>query len=313
MLAGVLSYGFIYLKIFKKEVLIVKKIDEIRKELEEYKGDIERSIDEYNAALDENNFVKMSQAEAALKAAEDNYAETKEEEVFEALKAEENPVKAAIIEHSYNVVTHHANRKKGVIIGYELVTDRLRQIDLLKFCKYCDLPTAWQYKVEKFNQLLALRTANDLKLPKSKVKDICDSFYMNKLAREIDLGGTPDSNTQICKQLQMVVDAIIYEDNGKGKNLYRALSRDVTYLLLTYTKRNNKKVCSVQVAKNSYMHKLILDVIHRILTGGVYDLDYQIVKNPVKTESVKTTEEKPKTEVKPEPEKVEVEADNNAA
>ncbi len=291
----------------------MSKIEEIRKELEEYKGDVEKSIAEYNAALDENNFVKMSQAETALKAAETNYAKTKEEEVFEVLKAEENPVKAAIVEHSYNVVTHKVNRENGEIVGFELVTDRLRQIDLLKFCKYCDLPTAWQYKVEKFNQLLALRTANDLKLPKAKIKDICDSFYMNKLSREIDLGGTPDSNTQICKQLQMVVDAIIYEDNGKGKNLYRVNNHDVAYLLMVYTQRNNKKVCSVRVAKNSYMHKLVLDVMHRILTGKVYDLEYQMTKNPVKTESVKTTEEKPKTEVKPEPEKVEVEADNNAA
>lgn len=289
------------------------KIEEIRKELEEYKGDIEKNIAEYNTALSENDFAKMAKAETALKTAESSYAEAKEEEVFETLKSEENPVKAAIIRHSYNVVTHKVNRKKGVIIGYELVTDRLRQIDLLRVCKYCDLPTSWQYKVEKFNQLLALRTANDLKLPKSKVKEICDSFYMNKLAREIDLGGTPDSNTQICKQLQMVVDAILYVDNGKGKNLYRVNNHDVAYLLMVYTQRNNKKICSVKVAKNSYVHKLILDVMHRILTGGVYDLNYQMVKNPVKTESVKTTEEKPKTEVKPEPEKVEVEADNNAA
>lgn len=290
------------------------KIEEIRKELEEYKGDVEKSIAEYNAALDENNFVKMSQAETALKAAESSYAKTKEEEVFEDLKAEENPVKAAIIKHSYNIVSHKVNRENGEITSYELVLDKLRQIDLLKFCKYCSLPTAWQYKVEKFNQLLALRTANDLKLSKAKIKQISDSFYMNKLAREIDLGGTPDSNTQICKQLQMVVDAVIYEDNGKGKNLYRVNNHDVAYLLMVYTQRNNKKVCSVRIAKNSYMHKLVLDVMHRILTGKVYDLEFQMTKNKsVKTESVKTTEENPKTEVNPEPEKVEVEADNNAA
>lgn len=296
------------------------KIDEIRKELEELKVDVERSIDEYNAALDENNFVKMSQAETALKAAETNYAKTKEEEVFEALKDEENPVKAAITKHSYNIVSHKVNRENGEITSYELVTDKLRQIDLVKFCKYCNLPTAWQYKVEKFNQLLALRTANDLKLPKAKIKKICDSFYMNKLAREIDLGGTPDSNTQICKQLQMVVDAILYVDNGKGKNLYRVNNHDVAYLLMVYAQRNNKKVCSVKVAKNSYMHKLVLDVMHRILAGKVYDLEFQMSKSkPAKSEPEKASKTKPKTDDKnqPEPktesEKAEIEADNNAA
>ena len=139
---------------------------------------------------------------------------------------------------------------------------------------------------------------------------------MNKLAREIDLGGTPDSNTQICKQLQMVVDAIIYEDNGKGKNLYRVNNHDVAYLLMVYTQRNNKKVCSVRIAKNSYMHKLVLDVMHRILTGKVYDLEFQMTKNKSeKTEPAKDTEEKSKTEVeKPSEAKIKAEkADSNAA
>ena len=111
---------------------------------------------------------------------------------------------------------------------------------------------------------------------KAQIKQICDSFYMNKLARQIELGETPDSNTAICKQLQQVLDGILYEDNGKGKNVYRVNNHDVAYLLMCYTKRG-KKTLSVAVAKNAYMHRLIADVAHRIVTNKAYDLEYRMI------------------------------------
>lgn len=276
----------------------------IKDVISERRNDCIAKIDEYNAALKENDNAKMVKIEQELKENEAAYAEAKCEELFERLSKDENPVKAAITEHSYFVIAHKMRRGEGgVNEGFEIIEDKVRQIDLVKFCKYCHKDTDWQHNVEKFNQLLALRAANELKMTKAQIKKICDSFYMSRLAREVEMGGTPDSNTAICKQLQMIIDKVLYEDNGKGKNVYRANTHDVAYLLMCYTKRG-KKVLSVSVAKNTYMHRLIFDIMHRVVTGKVYDLEYRMISDTkvveAKAAAKAKSEEKAKADKKPE-------------
>lgn len=280
---------------------------DIKKIIGEHRETIVKKIGEYNEALKENDLAKATRTEQELKDAETAYAEAKCTEVFGELSKSENPVKAAVEMHSYLVVSHRVKREEGTVIGFEIVEDKVRQIDLIKFCEFCKLPTNWKYKVEKFNQLLALRTANELKMTKAQIKKICDSFYMSDLARQVEMGATPDSNTAICKQLQQVVDAILFEDNGKGKNIHRVNNHDVAYLLMCYTKRG-KKVLSVAVAKNSYIQRLVLDVMHRIVTHKAYDLEYRMV-SAEKAKKVSDTKPKAKAGAKPksEPKSDEVE------
>lgn len=268
-------------------VNVLKRLAELRKEIEGY-------IDDYNKAMKENDLAKAMSIEAKLRETEGEYAAEKATEVFNELAKAENPIKAAVEKHSYLVVGHRAEREEGVITGFVLVEDKVRQIDLVKFCKHCKLDTKWQYLVEKFNQLLALRAANELKLGKKEIAKISDSFYMNKLAREVEMGGTPDSNTAICKQLQMIIDAVLFLDNGKGKNSVKANNHDIAYLLMCYTKRGKKKL-SVAIAKNSFVHSLVMDVMHRIVTGKTYDLEYKMVKTEEVSKPETTTAEKSET------------------
>lgn len=249
---------------------VSKRLAELRKEIEGY-------IDDYNKAMRENDLAKAMSIEAKLKETEGEYAAEKATEVFNDLAKTENPIKAAIEKHSYLVIGHRNEREEGVVTGFSLVEDKVRQIDLVKFCKHNKLDTAWQYMVERFNQLLALRAANELKLSKAQIKKLSDSFYMNKLAKAVEMGETPDSNTSICKQLQMIIDAVLFIDNGKGKNSVKANNHDVAYLLMCYTKRGKNKL-SVAVAKNSFVHSLVMDIMHRIVTGKTYDLEYKMIK-----------------------------------
>lgn len=275
---------------------------DIKKIISEHRDVIVAKINEYNEALKENDLTKATHAEQELKDAEAAYAEAKCVEVFGELAKSESPIKAAVAMHSYLVVSHRAKREEGSVTGFEIVEDKVRQIDLVKFCEYIHTPTMWKYSVEKFNQLLALRTATELKMTKAQIKKICDSFYMNDLSRKVEMGETPDSNTAICKQLQQVVDAILFEDNGKGKNVYRVNNHDVAYLLMCYTKRG-KKVLSVAVAKNAYIHRLVLDVMHRIVTGKSYDLEYRMIsddKAKKNGEKAKTEKTEPAKETEPE-------------
>lgn len=270
---------------------------DIKKIISDHRENIVAKIGEYNEALKANDLAKTAHIEQELKDAEAAYAEAKCTEVFAELAKEENPVKAAVAAHSYLVVSHRPLREDGVVKGFEIVEDKVRQIDLVKFCEFCKLPTSWKYAVEKFNQLLAMRTATELKMTKAQIKKICDSFYMNDLARKVEMGDTPDSNTAICKQLQQVVDGVLFEDNGKGKNVFRVNNHDVAYLLMCYTKRG-KKTLTVAVAKNAYIHRLVLDVMHRIVTNKSYDLEYRMVSADKAKKNADTKE------VKAEPAKV---------
>lgn len=249
---------------------------DIKKTLSELKSDALAKVEEYNDALKKNDFAVMTRAEGELKEIEASYAEAKSVEVFTELSKKEKPVLEAIITHSYFVIGHKTIKENGVVMGFELFEDKVRQIDLVKFCKFCKLDTTWAYAVERFNQLLTLRAANELKMTKAQIKKICDSYYMSDLARKVEMGETPDSNTAICKQLQQVLDGILFEDNGKGKNVYRVNNHDVAYLLMCYSKRG-KKVLTVAVAKSAFVHRLVMDVAHRIVTNKTYDLEYKMV------------------------------------
>lgn len=245
------------------------------KVLNDCQTEIIRCIDAYNKALAENDFNAMNSIEIELKDAETAYADAQATAVYAICKAEENPILKAAVTHSYPVLAHKKSFKDEKFLGIELVEDRIKQIDLVKLCIALDLDTLWQYKVEKLNELLCMRAGKELGMTVSQLKKISTTFYMSEFGRKENLGETPDSNTQICALLQKILDAVLFVDNDKGKNVYRVNSHDVAYLLMCYTKRG-RKTLSVSVSKNAYVHRLVMDVMHRIVTGKKYDIEYRM-------------------------------------
>lgn len=279
------------------------------KSLAQIESEINGSIKEWNSAFKKQDLKGMTAAEAALKTSEAEYLEVKQHEVFCELKKAEKPVIAAVTRYSFPVLKHKTVREDGIEVGIEL-TEKERQIDLVKFCKFCELDTSWAYKVEKFGQLLCLRAAKELNMSAAEIKQIASTYYMKELARKENLGETPTSNTQIVKALQKVVDTFMFEAGDNGANVYKVNNHDVAYLLMCYTKRSNRKELTVQVSKTGFVHALLMDICHRIVTGGVYGLDYRQEKAKPAQGSEPKKESKPvakKADVKPvEPEQVEV-------
>lgn len=280
----------------------------------EIKGRIVALIDQYNNALKEKNLDNMTAAEKALKDAEAEFAAQSQNDLFSACKQTGNPILEGVKKYTYPILRHTLERDGEIITGMKLVDDREKQIDLVKLCKYCDLPYLWAYKVEKAGELLCIRAAKELGMTTDEIKHIAKTYRMAKAAEEVNLGGTPTSNTQICKILQAVIDEILFEDDGTGKNKYKANSHDVAYLLMCYTKRGRKQL-SVTVAKASFLHGLIVDILHRIACGLKYGLEYQMVKEEKaeKVEAKTATAEKPEAEVASEDEAVVVEREETAA
>lgn len=257
---------------------------------------LEKKIDEligsYNEALKGNDASAPSRIEGELKEVEEQYADLMQMEVFEKLSKKENPIVEAVTLYRFPVVGHKLAkaRKEGAIPEIEKAV-KDKQIDLLAFCKKINAPVDWRYKVEKFNQLLCMRTAIELGTSKEKIESIGNSFYMNELAEKINLGGTPTSNNQIVKMLQTILDDIFVKDEGK----YKANSHDAAYLVKCYTRRG-KEPLTVAVAKNSYMFRLITDICHRSVTGKVYSVDFKMKKKeekPAEVSEKKIVEKKP--------------------
>lgn len=254
------------------------------KELERLQKDIEARIDAYNKMIvKKGDLTRLNRIENELRDAEAAYTEQQMRETFEWCKKQDEPILAAVKRYDYPVLAHRLIREDGIVTGMELVEGRTKQIDLVKLCKALGLSHLWEYKVERFGNLLCMRAAKELGWTDAQIKQIENLYYCNALSKQENLGTVPTSNNQIVKMLQQVIDAVLPMDPETGKAQYRCNSRDVAYLLMAYTKRNGKKKLTIEVAKNSFVHRLVMDVMHRIVTNSVYDLKYQMVKAaPVK-------------------------------
>lgn len=256
---------------------MTEKLNELREQCVKH-------INEFNEALSKGDARAMNIADNALKGAEKDYIDESARVVYQECLATENPILEAVKRYCFPILSHKDNKENDIVIGRELREDRTRQIDLFKLCKYSvdskaekTLDCTWQYDVMKFNQLLCMRVAKDLGFTATQVKNIAKTYYMDDLARKIDLGETPDSNTQICKQLQQVVDRILFMPDDKGKNTIKVNNYDVGYLREAYAKMG-KSALSIQVAKHDFMRRLIGNVLFRVVTNGKYSLEYKQVK-----------------------------------
>lgn len=246
--------------------------------LAEIKKNMEEEIANANKAIKDGNLVAYADATVKLDSLKDEYEKIYSTIVYDELLKLDNSIVEAIKKYSYTTLRYREvkDKESHKVTGLEL-SEKERQIDLLKFCKYGELETKWQYKVEKFNFLMALRAARELGLTKTDLKNMQDKYYLDKSARDIAMGKTPTSNTQVCKMLQAVIDSIIYEDNGNENNAYKCNNHDVAYLDMCYTKKGRESL-SVAMAKNDFLRRLVMDVCHRIICNKKYSAEYKMIK-----------------------------------
>ena len=196
-------------------------------------------------------------------------------ENFAILRASDNPMLAAIEKLTYGTMTIREERDKEtkVVVRYVLEAGTA-YIDLLEFEKFCEgktiaANTAWKYKLEKYNYIMALRIAKDLG---DDVKSVERRYHISQEAMGIDKNNKPISNTKMLAGLQDIVDAIIYEDKD-GKNRYKVTSHDVAFLVNTLTTAGRAKH-GVRYANASTTRGLIARILNRIVEDGSYTLEY---------------------------------------
>lgn len=261
--------------------------------LTELNAKLEADVAAYNAALAKSDVEAMNAAATDAKTHASEYANQAMNQFFETVSDKEDysgTILRAIKELTYPTKGYKINKEDEKITGMEIV-ERTATVDLRKLCKFNGFDKFWINHLEKFNLLLTLRAATELmgidkgatdkqkKEFSAVLKTINDSYYMKEKAKELDMGKTPTSNNQICKQLQMVIDKILFvaSENDPAINTYKANNHDVAYLLMCYTKKG-KGALKVVAAKHTYVERLIVEIIHRILTGKTYTIDYKMVK-----------------------------------
>lgn len=244
-------------------------------ELNAIRARLETRIADYVNALAANDMNSINAIEAAMKQDEKEYAEEAKCIAFSACRGFENPVLNAIKMHDYRILAHKIVRENGVPVGVEIV-EKNKDVDLVKFCAYIGISHLWEYKVEKLGNLLCMRTARELGYTDAQIKGLDKMYYCTALAKKEELGAIPTSNKQIVKLLQEVIDSILYVPNDKKTgNIYRVNSHDVAYMLDCYTGRDNKNRNTVKVAKVSFVHSILLDVMNRIVTGTMYGVNFK--------------------------------------
>lgn len=257
----------------------------MKRTLSVIESEIKANIIAYNEAIDNGNFNAMSEAETKQSELEKEYAELAEKVCYGKLKEQENPMLAAVMAYGFNVIGHkdvktvekvvEDGEEKTITITTREATVKEKQIDLIKFDSYggktVSVNPMWKYELQSLNQLFCIRTAQDMNVPFEPV-----SYFMDKMARRIEDGETPVSNTAMLEALQNLVDMIIFE--GEDKNKYRANSRDVTAILKQYTKSGKARL-GIAVAKHNFFARIIGKVLYRIATGEQYTLEYKTSKD----------------------------------
>ncbi len=235
------------------------------------RSETDELVKTYNEAVQNGNFEAATKADKAMTEKINEYTATVRDMCFEDCKNTDNPMLTAVTTLSYVTIGVKDEQKGDDKVPVRAVVEKERQIDLFKLDKYCGgigTDKNWLHIAQKMNLLLTAQKACDLGLDP---KTVHNSYAMSEIAREFNMGKNPTSKTNLLRTLQMVISAML----GEG---YKATSHDVNFLMSVYS-RKNRKALTVTCANHRYFRNYLAEICHRIVTGGVYELDYKTKKD----------------------------------
>lgn len=191
-------------------------------------------------------------------------------EDFAILRATERPMYTAIMVLEMNRITLGQDKENG---KYMLV-DGKKIIDLAAFNRFCEPQkisneSGWIYRADNMARLLSAYATAELG---GDWKELLNVYRLNKHTERTQ-EKNPVSKKTLTRELQSLVDAIIFIDNGKKENQIKVTSQDIAFMVLTACKAG-KKPKTVVMPKGNTIIKLVVQVINRILKGDSYEVLY---------------------------------------
>lgn len=235
---------------------------------EELLKKVEVLVPEYNNAVQNGDFNTANKLNSEIEQAVNEYTSIARDECFKKLASTDDPMLSAIKQLTFETIKIKDNKVGEEKIPVRTIEQVEKAIDLLKLHKVVEggigKDKKWAAMIEKLNFLMTAQKAVDLGI---NPKAINDSYAMSDIARQIDMGKTPTSKTNILKTVQAIVTAMIGEE-------YKAVSHDVNFLMSVYS-RKNRKALTVSCANHKYMRQYMMEICHRIVEGKSYDIQYK--------------------------------------
>ena len=191
-------------------------------------------------------------------------------EEFSVLRASDKPMYNAIMALEMSKITLGQDKENG---KYMLV-DGKKIIDLAAFDRFCapkkiSNESGWVYRADNMARLLSAYATAELG---GDWKELLNVYRLNKHTERTQ-EKNPVSKKTLTRELQSLVDAIIFIDNGKKENQIKVTSQDIAFMVLTACKAG-KKPKTVVMPKGNTIIKLVVQVINRILKGDSYEVLY---------------------------------------
>lgn len=242
--------------------------------LEEYvknaKEKAEQDLIAVRSALRKNNIDAFSDALTTLTESIKEWNVLTEKLEFSKFAASETPLKTAI--RTFYITTYRVkethDKETGKITNMDIVANDKTRIDMEKFVEYAGLDNGWLYDCKELLSLLQLRKMDIYSL---KPADITGKsyFFMEAVRKKKD-GETPDSNTKIVAALQKIVDATIFEDNGKGLNKHKCTYKDIAFIEDCAHQFDPKAKAGIKSLKYRGFQTVMVSVLYAMLTGENY-------------------------------------------
>ena len=191
-------------------------------------------------------------------------------EEFSVLRASDKPMYNAIMALEMSKITLGQDKENG---KYMLV-DGKKIIDLAAFNRFCEPQkisneSGWIYRADNMARLLSAYATAELG---GDWKELLNVYRLNKHTERTQ-EKNPVSKKTLTRELQSLVDAIIFIDNGKKENQIKVTSQDIAFMVLTACKAG-KQPKTVTMPKGNTIIKLVVQVINRILKGDSYEVLY---------------------------------------
>ena len=256
----------------------------------EIKIELETLSGKYNSDLVAEKYDKLPAITKRMDELVSEYGKQAKAAFLASIDGKENPLTLAIMNPEYKVAVYKdkTDKESGAVtrdVGEKVKLITFNDLNT-KFASNFRFKN-WKAYVDQLNLRMCLWTANELGLSATDRKKIESEFAMKNGGADIDLQGTPTSNTQILKQLRTVCHGIYGEADIQAK----IVSHDVSYLQMCYTKMG-RELRHVSTLNSSKLSGCILQVMNRVLTNSTYEVDYKKHKDGEKS-NAKTVEEKP--------------------
>ena len=130
----------------------------------------------------------------------------------------------------------------------------------------------WHFMIEKFNLLLTCKVACSIGADPTEIHS---SIYMSEVAKDIRLGKSPVSKSNLRRTLGAIIAAMIGDEYAE-----KVLSCDVNYLLTIYTKKGNRETKTVKVADAKFLTMYIAEIANEMVlraegSAEGYKTDYK--------------------------------------